>query len=71
MPIEIKQYQCDICGATYATEGLARDCEMSHVHVKSIDAEIYNMYSTVPDRLDVKMSTGVIVHYSLGSGTRL
>lgn len=60
MPKEIKSYQCETCGATYDTVEAANNCEHVHVHVKTIERELYNSGSVYPTVLYVRLSNGAL-----------
>ena len=66
MPKEIKQYQCEVCGATYDTEEAANDCEHVHIHAVAVEKELYSLGCVYPGMLHVRMSNGALWVYKLG-----
>lgn len=64
---EIKQYQCEICGAVYDTVEAANDCEHVHIHVEAIEKELYSFGTVYPNYLDVRMSNGSLLGYKLSN----
>lgn len=62
---ERKYYTCEKCGRTSQNENKIKECEASHLTIKS-DAEItvdYALGATCPDILNVVMSDGSIATY--------
>ncbi len=65
MPKEIKQYQCEVCGATYDTVEAANDCEHVHIHAVVVEREIYSPGTVYPGMLHVRLSNGALWSYKL------
>lgn len=65
MPKEIKQYQCEVCGATYDTVEAANDCEHVHIHAVAVEKELYSSGTVYPGMLYVRLSNGALWSYKL------
>ena len=66
MPKEIKQYQCEICGAVYDDEEDAVDCESQHLRISAVHSKLYGPGAKLPSTVYLKMSNGTIVRYECG-----
>lgn len=62
---EIKQYQCEICGALYDSEDAAIDCEHVHAHISAVERKLYSPGHVYPDILHVRLNTGSLWVYKL------
>lgn len=63
---EVPMYQCEICGALFATREQASECEREHVSPVEIVKVRYTMPDTsVPSNIDVRMSDGSLVKYEI------
>lgn len=71
MPKEIKQYQCEFCGATYDTVEAANACEHIHIHAVGIEKELYSLGCVYPGLLHVRMSSGALWVYKLGKSIEM
>lgn len=69
MPKEIKKYQCELCGALYDSQQLALECEHVHLHVVSIDRELFAPGGfRGPSIIHVKLGDGSVMAYKLSAG---
>lgn len=62
---ELNQYQCEVCGTTYADPQVAIRCEASHILPKNIVNYKYDTYANkkYPEYITVKFLDGSIVLY--------
>lgn len=66
--IEHKNYQCEVCGATYADPQVAIRCERSHILPKNIVNYKYDTYANkrYPEYITVNFLDGSILLYKKG-----
>ena len=66
--IEHKNYQCEVCGATYADPQVAIRCERSHILPKKISNYKYDSFvnKRFPEYITVTFADGSILLYKKG-----
>ena len=66
--IEHKNYQCEVCGATYADPQVAIRCERSHILPKKISNYKYDSFVNrrFPEYITVTFADGSILLYKKG-----
>jgi hypothetical protein len=66
--IEHKNYQCEVCGATYADPQVAIRCEKSHILPKKISNYKYDSFVNrrFPEYITVTFTDGSILLYKKG-----